>query len=69
MVVVEGPSVLEVSLRLIIQSLVILLYQVRYYLPYLYPYKYLVTKALRSSPQFRLFNVGYSVNPHVLLAH
>lgn len=56
-IVVERPSILEVSLRLIVQSLTILPYQSRYSLPLLYHYNSLVVKALRSSPQFKRFNV------------
>ena len=54
-IVVERPSVLEVSMRLIAQSLTILPYRSRYSSPHLYYYKCLVIKALREFPQFKGF--------------
>ena len=58
-IVVERPSVLEVSLRLIAQSSMVLPYRIRYYSPRLYSYHRLVIEALRVSPQFSQFNVDY----------
>lgn len=54
-IVVERLSGLEISMRLIAQSLMMLPYRVRYYSPQIYSYICLVIKALRGSPQFRWF--------------
>jgi len=54
-IVVERPSVLEVSMRLITQYSMILPYRVRYYSPPSYPYNGLVIESLRISPQFKNF--------------
>lgn len=54
-IVVERSSSLEASLRLIVQSSMILLYRSRYSSPLIYSYINLVIEALRSSPQFRRF--------------
>lgn len=57
--VVERPSVLEVSLRLIAQFLMILPYQSRYSSPHIYPYICLVIRTLRGSPQLSVLIIIY----------